>query len=85
MLITINETGKLVLKEDSCLLLHSLSAGKVYVINEGGEIRQWQKIVTGDNIIDLSRLQSGSYALRIENKNNQALSSFEIQSIKRVK
>lgn len=79
MLITINENGRLILKEESCLLLQSQSAGKVYVLNSGGETLHWQKIIAGDNIIDLSRLQNGSYALRIENKNNHTLSSFEKQ------
>jgi hypothetical protein len=79
MLITINETGRLILKKDNSLLLHSLSDGKVYILNEGGETLQWQKIIAGDNVIDLSHLQKGSYALRIENKNNHTLSSFEKQ------
>jgi hypothetical protein len=79
MLITINETGRLILNEESCLLLHSQSPGKVYVLNKGGETLQWQKIIAGDNIIDISQLRQGSYALRIENKNNHTLSSFEIK------
>jgi hypothetical protein len=79
MLITINDTGRLVLKEKSTLLLDSQSPGKVYILSQGGETLQWQKITTGNNIIDISKLQHGTYALRIENKNSRTLSSFEIQ------
>lgn len=79
MPININEAGRLVLKDDNCLLLHSLSAGKVYILSKGGETLQWQKITAGNNIIDVSSLKQGSYAIRIENKNNHALSSFEKQ------
>ena len=79
MPITINETGRLVLNDDSRLLLHSLSAGKVYILNKGGETLQWQKITAGNNFIDVSDLKQGSYAIRIENKNNHTLSSFEKQ------
>jgi hypothetical protein len=79
MPITINETGRLVIKDDSRIVLHSLSAGKVYILSKGGETLQWQKITAGDNFIDVSHLQQGSYAIRIENKNNHTLSSFEKQ------
>ena len=79
MPITINEAGRIVLKDDSCLLMHSLSAGKVYILGKGGETLQCQKITAGDNVIDISHLQQGAYALRIENKNNHTLSSFEIK------
>jgi hypothetical protein len=79
MPITINEAGRLILNDDSRLVLHCLSPGKVYILSKGGETLQWQKITAGDNVIDISHLQSGSYALRIENKNNHTLSSFEKQ------
>lgn len=79
MPITINEAGRLVLKDDNCLLLHSRSVGKVYILGKGGETLQWQKISAGNNVIDVSHLQQGSYAIRIENKNNHTLSSFEKQ------
>lgn len=76
---TINESGKLVLKQGKTLSLNSLSHGKIFLLNKSGETLAWQKIEPGDNIIDTSLLKQGSYAIRIENKHHYTLSSFEIE------
>jgi ABC-type uncharacterized transport system ATPase subunit len=79
MVITINETGRLILQGDCSLVLNSLSPGKVFILNKEGETLQGHNLVAGDNIIDISGLKQGSYALRIENRNNHCVSSFEIK------
>ena len=77
--ISINESGKLIFTGEGCFLLNSRSPGKVYLLGKDGETIWSQKIILGENVINIPALANGQYAIRIENKNNTTLSSFEIQ------
>jgi hypothetical protein len=77
-IVTINETGRLILREEKEICISSQTAGKVYLLGKGGELIRSHPLFAGENKIDFGALELGSYVLRIENKNNFSVCSFEI-------